>query len=128
MTSEKPPAVVPSSWDIPSGMTKLTSAPTNAQTASKYVGLIRSLRLKTALASAPSTNPSCTLMVSHETPAGESFHSSLRALVTAEAENQRAIASHCTTASTTSCRHFMVNGSQNCYDGSSKTDCVFTMA
>src|SRR4051794_35511379 len=108
MTTAKPLEVRPKSLEIPSGIRAFTRAPLKAQVARSFVGDTRSLRFSTALASAPMTNPTWTLIVSQARALLERFHSVLRTLVTAEAENQRAIASHCTIASRTSCRHLAV--------------------
>ncbi len=66
---------------------------------------MRSARFSTALSSAPTTKPSWTLMVSHDCPAADSCHSAVSCGTTAEAENQRAIASIEASASHQRLRH-----------------------
>ena len=58
-----------------------------------------------ALSSAPTTKPSCTLIVSHDACAPLSFHSALSCGTTADAENQSDIASILPTASSQRLRH-----------------------
>src|SRR5262245_36926166 len=82
---------------------KLKNAPARAQQAIIPGGENRSGKLNTALTSAPATNPSCTLIVSHAASRSERSHASFNAGATALAENHSAIASSSTTASKPSC-------------------------
>src|SRR6266508_1419088 len=70
----------------------LASAPTVADTANRRLGSTRSARPRIALARQPSTNPACTPLVSAAWEKFESWNSAASAGVTAEAENQSAIA------------------------------------
>ena len=83
-----PPAPTPAS-----GIAAVAAAPTRALTPNTTCAGTRSARLVAALASAPTTKPSCTLAVSQALPDEVSSHSSASSPATAEAENHSAIAS-----------------------------------
>src|SRR2546428_13149432 len=70
----------------------LAIAPTIADTANKRRGSTRSGRPRIALAKQPRTNPACTPLVSAAWAKFERWNSAASAGVTAEAENQSAIA------------------------------------
>ena len=70
----------------------LASAPTVADAANKRRGSTRSGRPRIALARQPRTNPACTPLVSAAWEKFERWNSAASAGVTAEAENQSAIA------------------------------------
>src|SRR5688572_27355080 len=86
-------------------MAALSPAPSRLQIAISRGGAMRSARLKTALASAPITKPSCTLIVSHASAPLERYQTCFSEPVTADAENQSVIASHWMRASSRSCCH-----------------------
>ncbi len=88
----------------------LNAAPNSALSATSRRAGIRSARLSTALSSAPTTKPSCTLIVSHDCPAPPSRHSSVSCGMTAEAENQSDMASISASANSQRLRHFRVMG------------------
>src|SRR5436190_18233518 len=84
-------------------ITKLSIAPRNAHIAINFGGATRSGKFSTALTSAPTTNPSCTLIVSHAAAPSDRFHATFSAGATALAENHSPIASNSTSANNPSC-------------------------
>src|SRR5258706_9768189 len=86
-------------------MAALDAAAARALTASRRCAGRRSASVRMELSSAPATKPSCTLVVSQDCKAPESFHSTVSCGTTAEAENQTDMPSSAARASSETFRH-----------------------
>ena len=83
----------------------VTTPASSADTEKNRRDGMRSARLKTADPNAPTTKPICTVIVSHACPPSSNAQTSVKAGITAEAENQVAIASSSARASSSKTRH-----------------------